>query len=335
MDASFANRTTCFSAFDLDRDDKLSATEFEALCVALFRNDDTGKNYSLSQKNLTEVFNIFDKNQDGFIDNKEFEKCWSEWIRVILKPISALMVVDVQNDFISGTLACSDAPSKHDGNEVIEPINNLIEAGHFDEIFYSLDWHPVEHSSFLENIHLRPLHPSTPTPADKVYKGCDVVFDGEPPFEMRLWPRHCIEDSWGAELHADLRMPKHATKICKAYKVDVDSYSAFWDNRHETQTDLDAQLRSRGVTDVFTCGIAYDYCVGSTAVDAIKAGYRTYLIEDASRGVDLDGIETMKQKIINLGGIIINSTEVPSLVSGRDRRPEMGYQLALELKYKI
>lgn len=130
-------------------------------------------------------------------------------------------------------------------------------------------------------------------------------------------------------------MPKDATKICKAYKTDVDAYSAFWDNRHETQTDLDVQLRSRGVTDVFTCGIAYDYCVGSTAVDALNAGYRTILIEDASRGIDLGNIAKMRQKIIDLGGIIVDSSEVAGLASGRDRRPELGYKLALDLKNKI
>lgn len=335
MDAFTGDSTSCFNTFDLDQDGKLSLAEFKILCESLFKNDNTGESYSLTDEQLNEIFSVFDGgDEDGFIDRDEFEKCWSDWIQIIIKPVSALMIVDVQNDFISGTLSISECPSKHDGTEVIPPINNLLETVNFDEVFYSLDWHPIEHSSFLENVNLRPLHPSSPTPADKVYQGCDVVFDGDPPFEMTLWPRHCVEDTWGAELHPDLKMPKDATKICKAYKTDVDSYSAFWDNRHETQTDLDAQLRSRGVTDVFTCGIAYDYCVGSTAVDALRAGYRTVLIEDASRGVDLESIEKMRKRFTDLGGIIVDSSEVQGLVSGRDRRPELGYKLANELKRK-
>lgn len=190
MDASlaFSNLNSCLTTFDLDRDDKLSSTEFKALCEALFKNDDTGKNYSLSAEQLSAVFNIFDKNADSFIDRVEFEKCWSEWIQVILKPVSALMVVDVQNDFISGTLATNEGPAKHEGTEVIAPINNLLDTVNFDAVFYSLDWHPIEHYSFIENVNLHPLHHNSPTPLEKIEKGCNVIFDGKPPIEMTLWP---------------------------------------------------------------------------------------------------------------------------------------------------
>lgn len=331
----FADIDACFAAFDIDRDNRFSQIEFKSLCGALFRNDDIGASYELSSEQIEEIFQVFDRNSDGFIDRAEFELCWNHWIKVIIKPVSSLMVVDVQNDFITGTLSISDCPARHNGVEVVEPINKLIETIPFNEIFYSLDWHPVDHSSFLENVNSRPLHPSSPTAADQVTAGCKVVFDGNPPFDMTLWPRHCVENSWGAELHANLKMPPTANKICKAYKADVDSYSAFWDNRHEGQTDLDAQLKSRGVTDLYTCGIAYDYCVGSTAVHALEAGYRTIMIEDSTRGIDEEGIEKMREKIRSLGGIIVNSSDVQGMVLGDDRRPELGYFLAKELKKKV
>lgn len=132
----------------------------------------------------------------------------------------------------------------------------------------------------------------------------------------------------------------------------MDSYSVFWDNKKLTDTTLCGQLRLKNATDIYICGLAYDVCVGAcwlycglmfcvycfvwivgaTAVDALAIGYRTILLDDCSRGVDLLDIEKTKNTVIANNGVIVNSDQVQAMVEGRDRRPELGYKLAMELK---
>ncbi|CAB3224777.1 unnamed protein product [Arctia plantaginis] len=321
----------CYETFDKDGDGKLNLDEFRLICKALFRND-KGHIYTLPEEKARHVFQVFDKNGDGFIDKDEFTFCWNHWIKVIVRPISAFLIVDVQNDFISGTLNISKCNAQHDGSEVVEPINRLLESIPFDCVFYSLDWHPSDHVSFIDNVHMRELHPSSPVSADKAQAYDTVVFAGPPPMKQRLWPRHCVQDTWGAELHKDLKVVEGAVKIYKGTNPEVDSYSVFWDNKKLTDTTLSTQLRMRNATDIYICGLAYDVCVGATIADALAIGYRAILIDDASRGVDLADIEKTKSTIINNSGVIVNSDEVLSMVEGRDRRPELGYKLAMELK---
>ena len=159
-----------------------------------------------------------------------------------------------------------------------------------------------------------------------------VTFKGPPTLKQRLWPRHCVQDSWGAEIHKDLHMVDKAIKIYKGTNPDVDSYSVFWDNKKLTETTLSSQLQGKGATDIYICGLAYDVCVGATAVDALTSGYRTILIDDCSRGVDLVDIEKTKSMVIASNGVIVNSSQVKAMVEGRDRRPELGYKLALEIQ---
>lgn len=162
-----------------------------------------------------------------------------------------------------------------------------------------------------------------------------VTFQGPPLLKQRLWPRHCVQDSWGAELHKDLKIVDNAIKIYKGTNPEVDSYSVFWDNKKLTETTLSSQLQEKGVTDIYICGLAYDVCVGATAVDALTSGYRTILIDDCSRGVDLVDIEKTKATVIASNGVIVNSSQVKAMMEGRDRRPELGYKLALEIKHKL
>lgn len=125
----------------------------------------------------------------------------------IVRPISAILIIDVQNDFICGTLDIRKCPAKQNAEEVIQPINNILETVDFDAVFYSYDWHPSDHVSFLDNIHLRKLHEtSLITNAEKVELYDTVVFEGEPPITQRLWPRHCVQNTWGSELHKDLKV---------------------------------------------------------------------------------------------------------------------------------
>lgn len=261
--------------------------------------------------------------------------CWNRWIKTCCRPKNAFLIVDVQNDFITGSLNIKQCAAQHDGSEVIEPINRLLETVNFDAVFYSLDWHPVDHVSFIDNLHLREVDPSSGISKEVAQVYDTITFRGPPLLKQRLWPRHCIQDSWGAELHKDLKILDNAIKIYKGTNPAVDSYSVFWDNKKMQETTLSSQLQEKGVTDIYICGLAYDVCVGATAVDALKSGYRTILIDDCSRGVDLVDIEKTKATVIASNGVIVNSNQVKAMVEGRDRRPELGYKLAMEIKEKL
>ncbi|KAM7364180.1 nicotinamide amidase isoform 1-T2 [Cochliomyia hominivorax] len=321
----------CFTAFDKDGDDRLSLSEFSLICRALFRND-RGHIYDVPEDRLEQIFSVFDTNEDGYIDREEFKFCWNQWIKTIVRPVNAFLIVDVQNDFISGSLDISNCSAQQKGHEILEPINNLLDTVDFDAVFYSLDWHPSDHVSFIDNVKMRPLDGNSPIDADSAQVFDTVIFAGPPPMKQRLWPRHCVQDSWGAELHKDLKVVESGVKVYKGTNPEVDSYSVFWDNKKLSDTTLNAQLKMKGTTDIYVCGLAYDVCVGATAVDALSVGYRTILIDDCCRGTDFHDIEHTKEKVISNHGVIVHSNEIKAMAEGRDRRPELGYKLAMELK---
>ncbi|OWR48845.1 putative pyrazinamidase/nicotinamidase [Danaus plexippus plexippus] len=330
-DSCLIDMDACYETFDKDGDGRLNLEEFRLICKALFRND-KGHIYPVSEERTRHMFQVFDRNGDGAIDREEFAFCWNHWIKVIVRPTSAFLIVDVQNDFISGTLNISKCNAQQDGSEVVEPINWLLSTVPFDCVFYSLDWHPPDHVSYIDNVHMRELHPSSPVSADKAQAYDTVVFAGPPPMKQRLWPRHCVQDTWGAELHKDLKVVEGAVMVYKGTNPEVDSYSVFWDNKKLTKTSLSTQLRERNITDIYICGLAYDVCVGATIADALAIGYRSVLVDDASRGVELADIERTKDTIVSNNGVIVDSNQVLAMVEGRDRRPELGYKLAMELK---
>ncbi|KAF5303581.1 hypothetical protein FQR65_LT08182 [Abscondita terminalis] len=323
------NMDAYFTAFDKNGDGKLDLEEFKLICRALFQNGNE-KIYSLEDTKLREIFDVFDKNQDNFIDRDEFLFCWNHWIKIIVCPISAFLIVDVQNDFITGTLNIMNCAAQQNGLDVIEPINTLLDTVNFDAVFYSLDWHPSDHISFIDNLQQRVLDQTSPISAETAKTYDTVIFAGTPPMKQRLWPRHCVQDTWGSELHHDLKIVDNGIKVYKGTNPEVDSYSAFWDNEKLTATTLCEQLRLKNATDIYVCGLAYDVCVGATALDALATGYRTILVDDCSRGVDLFDIEKTKSTVIKNNGVVVNSNNVKAMVEGSDRRPELGYKLAME-----
>jgi nicotinamidase/pyrazinamidase len=179
---------------------------------------------------------------------------------------SALIVVDVQNCFVTG----GTLPVK-DGEQVV-PVINKIAAG-FENVVLTQDWHTQGHASFAS------------------------AHAGKKPFEMTkmpygnqvLWPDHCVQGTDDASLHKDLALPKAELIIRKGYHPNVDSYSAFMEADGKTPTGLGGYLKERGIKKVFVTGLATDFCVAWTAMDARKAGFETYVIEDATRGIDLNG----------------------------------------------
>jgi nicotinamidase/pyrazinamidase len=178
----------------------------------------------------------------------------------------ALLIVDVQNDFMpGGALAVAR------GDEVV-PIVNRLAAG-FEHVVFTQDWHPREHVSFAANHAGR-----------KPFETLALPYG-----EQVLWPVHCVQGSAGAALHADLQVPHARIVIRKGYRRDIDSYSAFVEADRKTTTGLAGYLRESGVKRVWCCGLATDYCVAWTALDARAAGFEAVVIEDACRAIDLDG----------------------------------------------
>jgi len=177
---------------------------------------------------------------------------------------NALILVDIQNDFMpTGSL-----PVAH-GDEVV-PVANRVQR-QFELVVATQDWHPANHGSFASN------HPGC-KPGDMTELG------GLPQI---LWPDHCVQGTPGAEFHRDLDRTRVARVFHKGIDADIDSYSGFFDNGHRRSTGLGEYLREQGVTDVYILGLATDYCVKYSALDALKFGFTTHVIEDGCRGVEL------------------------------------------------
>jgi len=178
--------------------------------------------------------------------------------------MKALLLVDLQNDFLPGGALAVTC-----GDEVIEIANRL--QSKFELVVASQDWHPADHASFAAN------HPGK-RPGD------EISLDGR---RQVLWPVHCVQNSPGAELAPGLEKRLIRKTFAKGVDRHIDSYSAFFDNGHLRSTGLGEYLREQGVDEVYVLGLATDYCVKATALDAVELGYRTWLIEDACRGVNL------------------------------------------------
>ncbi|HSW08688.1 bifunctional nicotinamidase/pyrazinamidase [Aquabacterium sp.] len=179
---------------------------------------------------------------------------------------SALIVVDVQNCFVTGgTLPVAK------GEEVVPVINKLAAA--FENIVVTQDWHTAGHASFASS-----YAGKKPFEATKLSYGNQV-----------LWPDHCVQGTDDAALHKDLKLPSAQLIIRKGYRKAMDSYSAFEEADHKTATGLAGYLKARGIKTVFVTGLATDFCVAWTAMDARKLGFEVSVIEDACRGIDLNG----------------------------------------------
>ncbi len=178
---------------------------------------------------------------------------------------SALIVIDVQNDFCpGGNLAVAG------GDGVVGPINAMMAA--FDAVILTQDWHPADHLSFASN------HNAEPMSTTEMPYGTQV-----------LWPDHCIQGTNGAAFHSDLDQNRADLIIRKGYNPKIDSYSAFFENDQTTKTGLAGYLRDRGITELTFAGLALDFCVGWSALDAVKEGFAASVQIDACRAIDFDG----------------------------------------------
>jgi nicotinamidase/pyrazinamidase len=178
--------------------------------------------------------------------------------------MNALILVDIQNDFLPG-----GALAVPEGDQIVPVVNRL--QPRFDLIVATRDWHPANHGSFAAN---HPHH----APGDR------IDLHGLPQI---LWPVHCVQETPGADFAPKLDRQAWAQIFVKGTDLAIDSYSGFFDNGHRQATGLGEYLKGKGVTNIYVAGLATDYCVKFTVLDALKLGFRTHLIEDACRGVNL------------------------------------------------
>jgi nicotinamidase/pyrazinamidase len=180
-----------------------------------------------------------------------------------LQPTDALLVVDVQNDFMPG-----GALAIPDGDAIIPLINTL--AKKFDHVILTQDWHPAQHISFAS------------THNKQHYETIQVHYGPQ-----TLWPEHVLQHTEGAAFHPALHIPHAELILRKGFRRHIDSYSAFLENDHRTPTGLAGYLRERNLQRLFLCGLAYDFCVRYSAIDGHNHGFETIVIEDATRAVNL------------------------------------------------
>jgi len=208
---------------------------------------------------------------------------------------SALLIIDIQYDFCppTGSLAVND------GVAVIPVINHLRRSRQWHTIALTQDWHPQNHISFQIN-HKEDPKAQLFTPYTLSNGHVQV-----------LWPAHCVQGSDGAKFHNQLIRENTDHIVQKGMCVEVDSYSGFYDNDHKTASQLAPILKKHRITDVFVAGLAYDYCVGYSALDAHSEGFRTFVVEDGTRGVAPESTKDMIKKLGEKNIKIIKSSEVP------------------------
>jgi len=177
-----------------------------------------------------------------------------------------LLIIDVQNDFCAG-----GALAVADGDSVVPVVNRL--ARRFDHVALTQDWHPASHSSF-----------ATSHPGSAPFESIDMPYG-----RQTLWPDHCIQGTSGSAFHPQLETERAELVIRKGFRTEIDSYSAFYENDRRTPTGLAGYLRERGLRRIFLVGLATDYCVYYSAVDARRLGFDAVLVEAGCRAIDLAG----------------------------------------------
>jgi nicotinamidase/pyrazinamidase len=188
---------------------------------------------------------------------------------------AALLVIDMQRDFLPPVDGIGGALEVKDGDAIIPGINTLAQK--FDHVLLTQDWHPRGHISFAS------------THGKQPFKDTIEAAYGT----QHLWPDHCVQGTPGAEIHPALYIPHAELLLRKGFRKHVDSYSAFTENDGVTPTGLAGYLRERGLTRLFFTGVAYDYCVGYSALAAARLGFESIVVEDLTRGIAADSIDSI------------------------------------------
>lgn len=195
---------------------------------------------------------------------------------------SCLVVIDVQNDFCPG-----GALAVPGGDEVVAPINAMI--AKFEHVVLTQDWHPADHISFASQ------HPDK-QPFDTI----ELAYGPQ-----TIWPDHCVQGSTGADFHAGLEWTKAELVVRKGFRREIDSYSAFFENDQKTPTGLAGYLKERGISTITLAGLATDFCVGFSALDAARLGFETTIALNACRAIDLNSSLDAMLKRLGESGVTI------------------------------
>jgi nicotinamidase/pyrazinamidase len=206
-------------------------------------------------------------------------------VRMQIDERDVLIVIDVQNDFCpGGTLAVPR------GDEVIEPIHRTAQL--IEHVVLTQDWHTAHHASFAAS-HF----------GKKPFETIELAYGAQ-----TLWPAHCVQGTRGAEFHPGLKLTRAELILRKGFREGIDSYSAFFENDRTTATGLAGYLNERGLKRVFLAGLAYDYCVGFSALDARRLGLEAIVLRDACRAIDLDGSAAAMEKDLARAGVRVAET---------------------------
>lgn len=202
--------------------------------------------------------------------------------------MEALLIIDVQNDFCPG--GALEVPN---GDEIIPVINQLSEQ--FEIVLQTQDWHPQGHSSFASS------HQGK-TPFETI----EMTYG-----EQVLWPDHCVQGSEGAKFHPNLNTENSQLIVRKGFRKQIDSYSSFYENDGETTTGLTGYLKARDIDILYAVGLATDFCVKWSVMDGIKEGFDLHVVEDAVKGIDIEGsVDQAWQEMLDQGANKISSSEL-------------------------
>uniref|UniRef100_A0A914CTY3 nicotinamidase n=1 Tax=Acrobeloides nanus TaxID=290746 RepID=A0A914CTY3_9BILA len=268
------------------------------------------------EKDVRQLFEYFDVDRDGELSESETGALNTVLIDRLNSLKSALIVVDFQNDFVTGSLAIKKGRARQDPREALMPLNRLLSKNGFDLVVYTLDWHPSNHISFHEHCRNADRKLRKEDKARKLRPLDTVTFD-EPCCTQTLYPAHCVQNSWGADLCPELVRVPNARFVKKGMNVFVDSYSAFYDNNYENKTELEDLLRSEKIDILFICGLAYEICVAYTTRDASKLNFYSALVKECSKGLNLDVIKAVNEEFQESNIPIIDSHAVGAFLDYR------------------
>jgi len=248
-------------------------------------------------------FNLYQDEVSELMQQLEEKGQKVQWLKSVFSPRRTLLVIDMQNDFINGSLPVAGA------EDIIDMVEALTKMDIWYQVLWSQDWHPSDHISFFSALGLRQLDPTwlstSNTNVDDIKMFDEVVFKRYPPYKQRLWPDHCVQGAEGAKFHPSLTKPKKSQVIQKGTNPILDSYSAFFDNTDiKGSGDTGLKRLVKDSTEIVVVGLAQDYCVAFTSIDSLDLGFPTFVLTDHTRPVDKKTGEVMMEKVRDAGGIV-------------------------------
>ncbi|CAD5227601.1 unnamed protein product [Bursaphelenchus xylophilus] len=268
------------------------------------------------EKSLKQLFQVFDKDNDGLLNSAETAVFNGKIVDKVNNLRTAYMIVDLQNDFLheAGVMPVKECPPKEDPLKLVPTINKISDrSADFDLTVFTIEWHPPNHISFVEHAHDSDRVLADPS---KKVEFHSIVEFASPKVSIPVLPKHCVQWSWGADIHASVKRPVGSVTVPKAYHVLVETHSGFGLEGFE-RTDLEDVLRAKNIDAIFMCGIAGDMCVPDTAFDAVKLGFEVAILEDLLSNVDFDMTKTARAQMDSVDVAYVHSNAAFEYVNKR------------------